>query len=171
MLPVLPGDDDAELERVLHRAQRDGGQRVVLLVERDHRGEVDVGQDVAGDHEESLGQLLPRVAHRAGGAERRLLGGVDHAHPELAAVAEVAADGVGQERHRHHDVGDAVPPQQRHDVLHHRAAHQRQHRLGQVRRLRAQAGALTAGHDHGLHTALRRVPPGPARSARRAGPM
>jgi hypothetical protein len=167
--PVLTGDDDAELERVLHRAQRDGRQSVVLLVERDHGREIDVGQHVPRNHEEALGQLLTRVAHRSGRAERRLLGGVGHAHPELAAVAEVAADGVGQEGDRHDDVGDPVASQQRHDVLHHRSPDQRQHRLGQVRGLGAQTGALATGHDHRLHTVLLRAAR-PSRKARRAGP-
>ena len=130
-------------------------------------GQVDVGEHVARDHQEALGQLLAGVAHRPGRAERRLLGGVDHAHAELAAVAEVVADGVGEEGHRDDDVGDAVAPQQRHDVLHHRAAHQRQHRLGQVRGLRAQPGALAARHDHGLHT--RRSVSSPARALAPAG--
>jgi hypothetical protein len=166
--PVFPGDDDAELEWVLHGAQRQRGEGVVLLVELDHRREVDVGQHVAGDDQEPFGQLVAGVTHRAGGAQRRLLGGVDHAHAELGTVAEVAADGVGEEGDRHHDVGDAVPPQQRDDVLHHRPSDQRQHGLGQVGRLRAQAGPLTAGHDHRLHWALPRAER-PARRATRAG--
>ena len=77
----------------------------LLLVEVDHRREVDVGEDVAGDDEEPLVELVPGVQHRTGRAERRLLGGVDHAHPELGAVAEVGPDGVGHEGHRDHDVG------------------------------------------------------------------
>ncbi len=168
--PVFTRDHDPELEGVLDRAQRDGGQRLVLLVIGDHRRQVDVRQDVAGYHEKALGQLLARVAHRTGRAEGRLLGGVDHRDPELAAVTEVAADGVGQEGDRDDDVGDAVAPQQRHDVLHHRTTDEGEHRLGQVGGLRAQPGALAAGHDHGLHTVLRRAAR-PSRRARRAGAM
>ena len=170
---VLTGDDDAELERVLDRAEGDGGQRRVLLVEGDDLGQVDVGQHVTRDHDEALGQLLHGVAHRPGRAERRLLGGVRHADPELAAVAEVAADRVGQERDGDDDFGDAVPPQERHDVFHHRPADEGQHRLGQVRGLRAQAGALAAGHDDGLHAGLSFTCRAalPSRKAFRAGPM
>ncbi len=165
--PVLTGDDDAELERVLHRAQGQRGQGVVLLVELQHGGEVDVGQHVARNHQEALRELVAGVAHRTGRAERRLLGGVDHAHAELGAVAEVAADGIGQEGDGDHDVGDAVAPQQRDDVLHHRPADQRQHRLGQVRRLRSQACPFTARHDHRLHAAasgFMRAPRGSCRA-------
>ena len=168
--PVLTRDHDPELEGVLHRTQGDGGQRLVLLVEGDHRREVDVGEDVTGDHEKALGQLLACVADRSGGAERRLLGGVHHGDPELAAVTEIAADGVGQEGDRDDDVGDPVAPQQRHDVLHHRTADEGEHRFGQIGGLRAEPGALATGHDHGLHTVLRRAAR-PSRRARRAGAM
>ncbi|MEZ5137896.1 MAG: hypothetical protein R2711_03750 [Acidimicrobiales bacterium] len=40
--------------------------------------------------------------------ERLVLGGVDHLHAELGAIAEVRADLVGEERHRHDDLVDAV---------------------------------------------------------------
>ena len=91
--------------------------------------EVDVGEDVAGDHEEPLVEHVHGVAHRSGRAERLLLGGVDHLHAELAAVAEVVADDVGHEGQGHDDLVDAVPAQQADDVLHHRPVDQRQHRL------------------------------------------
>ena len=61
-----------------------------------------------------------------------LLGGVDHPHAELGAVAEVGADGVGHEGDGDDDLVEAVPAQQVDDVLHHRPVGQRQHRLGLV---------------------------------------
>ena len=152
--PVGPGDHDAELERVVHRLQGDGGQRSALLVEADHGREVDIGEHVARDHEERLVELVARVAHRAGGAQGRLLGGVHHPHAELGPVAEVRADGVGHEGHGHDDVVEAVLLQQPHDVLHHRPVGQRDHRLGLVRRERSEAGALAPGHDDRLHLEL-----------------
>ena len=88
------------------RAMR--GQRPLRDVEVEQRPEVDVGEDVAGDHDETLVQLLTGVPHRARRAQRRLLGGVHHAHPELRSVPEVVADGVGHEGHRDHDVVEAV---------------------------------------------------------------
>ena len=167
MRAVLVGDDDAELERVLDRDEADGGQRLVLVVEGDDPAEVDVGEHVAGDHEEALVELVHGVADRAGRAERLLLGGVDHPHAELGAVAEVGADVVGQEGDGDDDLVEAVLLQQLDDVLHHRPVGQRQHRLGGVRGERPQAGALAAGHDHGLHVVEpTRGTPGPARPAR-----
>ena len=138
------------------RIEADGGHRLLLVVERDELGEVDVGDHVAGDDEEALVEVLHGVAHRAGGAERHRLVGVDDLDAELGAVAEVGLDGVGHEGDGHDDLVEAVPPQQGDDVLHHRAVGHRQHRLGRVRGERPQAGALAAGHDHGLH---RRRPP------------
>src|SRR3954454_23426171 len=81
----------------LHRFQADGGERLLLVVELDDLAEVEVGEDVAGDDQEALSELLAGVEHRAGGAEWRLLGGVHHPHTELRAVAEVCADGLRKE--------------------------------------------------------------------------
>ncbi len=58
----------------------------------DQGAEVDVGEDVAGDHQERVVELLHRVADRSGGAERGLLGRVDHPDAELRPVTEVVAD-------------------------------------------------------------------------------
>ncbi len=148
---VFPGDDDAELDRVLHPLQRDRRERVGGAVRLHDRAEVDVGQCVAGDDEERLVELVHRVAHRTGGAERRLLGGVPHAHAELGAVAEVVADVVREERDRHDDVVEAVLGEQPDDVLHHRRVRDRHHRLRLVARQRAEPCALAAGQDDSLH--------------------
>ena len=159
--PVLVGDHDAELERVVHRLEGQGGQAAALVVEGHHLGQVDVGEHVAGDDQEPLVELVPGVAHRAGRAERGGLGGVDHADAELGAVAEVGPDGVGHEGHGDHDVLEAVLAQQVDHVLHHRDVGHGQHRLGLVGGERAQPGALAAGHDHRLHAGTLRPAAGP----------
>ena len=157
--PSSSGDDDPELERVVDRLQGQGGQAAALVVEVDHLGEVDVGEHVAGDDQEPLVELVAGVAHRAGGPERRRLGGVDHADAELGAVPEVGADGVGHEGHRDHDVLEPVLAQQVDHVLHHRDVGHGQHGLGLVGGQRAQPGPLATGHDHRLHDD---APPAPA---------
>ena len=126
------------------------------------RGQVDVGEDVARDDDEPLVELVPGVQHRPGRAERGGLGGVDHADPELRAVAEIAADGVGHEGDRDHDVLEAVLAQQADDVLHHGPVGHGQHRLRLVRGEGAEAGALAAGHDQRFHgsISLRTYPAG-----------
>ena len=96
---VVAEDDDAVLERVLDRAQADGGHGLVLLVELDDAGQVDVGEHVARDDEEPLVEHVLGVADRAGGAHRLLLDRVLDAHAELGAVAEVGPDGAGHVGH------------------------------------------------------------------------
>jgi hypothetical protein len=120
-------------------------------VELQQLGQVDVGEDVAGDDEERLVELVAGVADAAGGAERDGLVRVRHRHAVLAAVAEVRLDVVGEEGDRDDDLVEAVLLEQRDDVLHHRTVGEGQHRLRRVRRERPQPGALAAGHDHGLH--------------------
>ena len=151
IVPVVAGDHDAEVDRVVHPLQRDRRERAAVAVRLDDGGEVDVGDDVARDHEERLVELVHRVAHRTRGAERRVLGRVPHPHAELGAVAEVVADLVGEERDRHHDVVEAVLREEPHDVPHHRHVRDREHRLGLVARERAQTGAFAAGQDDRLH--------------------
>ncbi len=105
---VGAGDHDAELEGILDVLERDRRRRVRVAVRLHERGEIDVGEYVAGDHEEGVVELVGRVAHRTGGAERRILGRVPHGHTEIGPVAEVVADLVGQERDGDHDVVEAV---------------------------------------------------------------
>ena len=74
----------------------------------DQVGQVDVAEGIAGDDEEGLVEAVAREAHRAGGAERRLLDRVLDRHAQRVAVAEVAADRLRQERHRDDHVVEAV---------------------------------------------------------------
>src|SRR4029453_9103379 len=104
--PLLVGDDDPELERVVDRLETDRDGRVVLAMERDQLAQVDVTERVPGDDEERLVELARRVAHGAGSAERRLLDGVADLHPDRLAGAEVAADRLRQEGHGDDDVGE-----------------------------------------------------------------
>ena len=121
------------------------------LVLGDDGGEVEVGQRVAGDDDEALAEQLFGVLDAAGGAQRHLLDGVVDVHAQLAAVAEVVADGLGQEREGDDDVVDAVPLEQLDDVLHARLVGDRHHRLGLVAGERPQARPLSPGHHDGAH--------------------
>ncbi len=118
---LLVDDDDAELQGVRDALEADGDEGAVLLVEPDQVGQVDVGQRVAGDHQEALvAQLVGGVLHTARRAERDLLRGVVEAHAELVAVAEVVAHQGGQELDGDDGLGEAVPLQQAEHVLHDR---------------------------------------------------
>jgi hypothetical protein len=148
---LLVGDDDAELERVLDRLEADRDRGALLLVRVDQLGEVDVAERVAGDDEERLVEAVARQPHGAGRAERRFLDRVLDVQAEALAVAEVAADRLRHEGDGHDHVLEAMLAQQLEDVLHARLADDRHHRLRLVRRQRAQARSLAAGHHDGLH--------------------
>ena len=148
---LVVGDDDAELERVVDRLEPDGDGAALLAVERDERAQVDVAERVARDDEEGVVERIACQPDRAGGAERQLLDRVLDVQAEGLAGAEVAADRLRQERERDDDVLEAVLLQELEDVLHARLADDRHHRLRLVRRERAQARALAAGHDDGFH--------------------
>ena len=149
--PVLLGDHDAEFERVGHPGQPDGDQRALVLVEVDHRGQVHVGQRVAGDDQEGLvTQRVLGVPDAARGTERHLLGGVLQAHAEFLAVAEVVADQRGQELDGDDGLGEAVPLEQPQDVLHDGPVGHGKHGLGLVGGHRPQPCPFPACHDDGL---------------------
>src|SRR5918992_1479742 len=109
---------------------------------------------VARDDEEGLVQGLLRELHRAGRAGGRLLHGVPDRHAERLAAAEVAPDRLRHERDRDDHVLEPVLLEELDDVLHAGLADDGHHRLRLVRRERAKARALAAGHDDRLHDAL-----------------
>ena len=149
---VFAGDHDAELQRVGLPAQRDRDQGAVAPVEAHQPGQIQVGQGVTRDDEEGLvPQGVLGVLHAARGAERFFLGGVLQAHAHVLAVTEVVAHQRGEELHRDHGLGEAMSLDQAQHVLHDRAIHHRQHRLGLVGGHRPQPGPLTARHHDGLH--------------------
>jgi hypothetical protein len=157
---VLTGDDNAELEGVLHGLEADRHQGLALPVEFHDASQVDIGKDISGNDEEWFGQLVHGIADRSCSAERVLLGGIDHPHPELRPVAKVGANGVGLECHRDDDVIETVFLEELHGVLHHGPVPDRHHGLGLIGGQGAQAGPLSARHDDGFHVpALMSGPP------------
>ena len=148
---LVVGDDDPELERVLDRFQPDRHRRLLLAVEGDDLLEVHVRQRVSRDDDEGVVQPPAGEADRSGRAERRLLDRVLDVDAERLTVAEVAADRLRQEGDRDDHVLHAVAAEELDDVLHARLADDGHHRLRLVRRERAQARALAAGHHDRLH--------------------
>ena len=82
------GRDDAEGGGVLDAMERDGGFGAALVVEGDERADVEVGEDVAVDDDELLGDagVLGGEADGAGGVERLGLDGVVQLHAVVDAV-------------------------------------------------------------------------------------
>ena len=100
--------------------QDDGRQRAPLLVEGDDLLEIDVGQRVAADDDERLVERALRVLDAAGRPKRRLFRRVRHRDAEVFPGPEVVPNEAGQELDGDDDVGEAVPLEQPHDVLHQR---------------------------------------------------
>src|SRR5204863_1002961 len=94
---VLVRDDDPELERVVDGLEADRHRGLPLSMELDELREVEVAERIAGDDEERVVEAPGGEAHRAGGAERRLLDRVADLDPERLAAAEVRADRLRQE--------------------------------------------------------------------------
>ena len=76
----------------------------------DQRGEVEVGEHVAVDHDEALvdAGVAGGEADGAGGVERLGLDGVVEPHPGADAVGVGRREGVGPEAERQHRLVDAV---------------------------------------------------------------
>ena len=116
--------------RVLDRRQRERRARARPLVLRDLRREVDVGEDVAVEHQEALVEQVLGELQRAAGAERPRLLDVAQPHAEAAAVAEHGAHAVGHVAARHHHVVDAVAAQPVEHEADERPVDERHDRLG-----------------------------------------
>ena len=155
---LVVGDHDPVLERVRHGVEHDRGVRAALGVRAHHRGEVDVGERVAADHQEGVVEQVGGVAHAARGAERPVLDDVLDLHVEVGAVAEAVANLGAEVGERHHHLGDAVLLEQAKDVLEHRGAHHRDERLGETAGQRTQTRSFTPRHDHCLHAATSSAP-------------
>jgi hypothetical protein len=149
--PILTGDHDPELEGVLGALEDDRGRSLLLAVELHRRGQVEVGDVIAGDDQEGVVEEVLGVLDASRRAERLVLRGVRERHAEVRSIAEVMADDAREELDGGHDLGDAVLPEEQQDVLHHGPAHDGQHRLRLIGGEGAQPGALAPAHDHAFH--------------------
>ena len=83
---VRLGDHDPVLQRVLDPREQDGEIGLALAVKGDGGAEVEIGQDVAADHQEGSAEVRLGVLHRAGRPEILAGGDVRHPHAERRAV-------------------------------------------------------------------------------------
>ena len=68
MRDVVAGDHDPVLVGVGDALGGQGREAVVGLVELAHRGEIDVREGIAGDHQEGVAEEVGDVADATGGA-------------------------------------------------------------------------------------------------------
>ena len=153
---VVAQADEAVARRVRDRDERERADGAGRLVLGDLRAEVEVGEDVAVEHEEALVEEVLGVLQRARGAAR--LGLLDEAQPdaELRPVAEHVAHAGGEEAARHDHVVDAVAAQPLEHVDDERPVDERHDRLGDGRRQGPQSRPLPAHEDHRLHCSASR---------------
>jgi hypothetical protein len=120
-------------------------------VEAHERGQVEVGEHVAVQGEESLLQMRRGEPDRAGGAARLRLRDPGETGTAGLTVAEDLPKGVGQEAAGEDDLLDTVAVEPLDQVGEEGAVHQRQDRLRDRLGQRAQPRPLPAYQDDRLH--------------------
>jgi hypothetical protein len=146
---------DAVLARVGDALDSKRRDPAGLAMARGEGRQVDVGQRVAGDHEERLvAEELGARAHAACRTEELLLEAVGD------ALAEVLADCLREVVQVRDHAVERMALDQVDDVLHHRPVEHGHHRLRDLVRERAQPGPKPGCENHRLH---RSTPVLPAR--------
>ena len=131
--------------------ERQGHGRVPLAMEREDLREVDVGEGIAGDHEERTVQVARELPNRSARAKRRFLDAVAKAHADSAAIAVAVLDDRRHVLERHERVLDAVALEEVEDVPEAGLVDDGHHRLRTIDRQRSKTAALAACHHDGLH--------------------
>src|SRR5215207_7285440 len=106
---------------------------------REHAPQVGVAEDVAVEREKRVVELALELLDRTPGAERLLLDHVRELYAEAKAVAEMLADGIGEEAEQYGHVAHVVPREPGEHMLEEGPPQQRRHRLGRAFGQRAQA--------------------------------
>ena len=145
--------------RILHRREVDARLGATRLVLGQHRAQVEVGQHVAVEHDQTTVDEIRCVPDAARGAERLLLDGVAEPHGAEPVPAHDGTDDVGPVRHRQDDVVHAVRREERELVVQERHVEQGDDGLRAVQGEGAQPRPHPAGQDDGLEAA-HRAPPG-----------
>src|SRR4030095_2569272 len=146
-----------------------------FAMQPDHGGQVELGHDVAIEHDDRFSQLVACVLDRTGRAQRYRLDHVANLDSEVSAIAKHLFDAarlVVEAENDFVDFGHLL--QQINLVMEKRPVEDRNDGLRSMHRQRTQAGALAPCKENSLHdnprsytmgfTAARscRVAPGPA---------
>ena len=141
---------------ILDRHQHDRRLGLARAVQPEHGPEIHVGEHVAVEHHDRIGQRVSRVPDRAPRAERDRLDDVADAHAEALAVAEDLFDAarlvIEAEDHLV-DLGHL--PEQVDLVIEKRPVQDRHDGFRRVDGQRPQPGALATGEQDSLHVNLR----------------
>ena len=131
--------------------QDDCRLRLLLLVEPDSSGEVEIREDIAADDDESLIKEAAGVADTSRSSEICLSFQILHGDPEPTPIFEVARDDIRLIVEGRDHVGDSMLFQELDDMLHHRLVQHWNHRLWDVAGERPEAGTEASRHYHGFH--------------------
>ena len=128
----------------------------MATVEGHQRGDVEVREHIAIDHEEGAGDahLLRSEADGPCGVERLWLDGIVQGHSSALAVRVGLEEAIGKVAEREDRLVYAVGGQLSHDPLEHRYPHDREHLLRCRQGQRSQPRSLAANKDHSLHCCL-----------------
>ncbi len=140
---ALVGDHHTVLQRIVYLGEQDGGDGALFLVKLQSRGEVEVSEQVAGDHDEGLVEVLFEVLHSAGGAGQFLLHLELDRKPLGRAIAEVRFNLVGQVVQVRVDIAHPMRLEQKEYVLHDGPVSYGDHGLGPRGGNRPKAGSFT----------------------------
>jgi len=146
----LVGNDDTELEGVLHRGEGDGGHCMMIDVEVDDFLQVEVGEKVTADHQETLGEKFFGAFNRSGGTHVLERCHIFDFYPEIRAIPKKVFNNVGLMVQQHYHFTDPVFFQKFHDMEHDGTICERDHRFRDVTGQRLNSGAKTSGHDNGF---------------------
>src|SRR5207249_11471083 len=113
-------------------------------MEREDLREVDVGEGIAGDHEERTVQVARELPNRSARAKGRFLDAVTKAHADSAAIAVAVLDDRRHVLERHERVLDAVALEGVGDVPGAGRVDDGQRRLRKSEGQRSKAAALAA---------------------------
>ena len=150
--PVGASDHDAELADVRHALHRQGRDPAVAFMGLSKGGQVDVGERVAGHHEERLApEEIRNVANPPRGAQELLLVSVGEVDAQRRSVADPLPNGVREPVEVGDHLGESMAGKKLQDVLHHGPVDDRHHRLrhlvGEWPQPRSEAGR----HHHCAH--------------------
>ena len=118
----------------------------------EHGAEIDLGQHVAVEHHDRLGQLIAGIPDGAAGAERLRLHDIAQTDPEAFSLAEDLLDAtrlIVQAEDRFVDLRHLA--QQIQLVVQERPVENRNDRLGRMDRERPKARAFASGEQNGFH--------------------
>ena len=144
--------DETVVARVVHGVEAEAEPGLPPLVGLPQRGQVEVGQHVAVQREETLLEVGRRKLDRARGAERLRFDQVAQPRAAAGAVSEHFLELVGKEAAGEHDLVNAVRSQPIDHVAEERPVDQGQDRFRGVGGQRLKAGALPSDQNQCLQS-------------------